>query len=34
MASRARIKLNTKKLYAADAHSVRELLKIADVLYE
>lgn len=33
MASLARIKLNTKKLYAAEGHAVRELLKIANILY-
>lgn len=33
MMSRARIKLNAKKLYAADGYAVKELLKIASVLY-
>jgi clusterin-associated protein 1 len=34
MASRARIKLNMRRLYAADGHAVKELLKIASVLYQ
>lgn len=34
MASLARIRLNTKKLYAAEGHAVRELLKIANILYK
>jgi len=33
MASRARIKLNMRRLYSADGHAVKELLKIASVLY-
>ena len=33
MASKAKIKLNTKRLYAADGRAVRELLKIAEMLY-
>lgn len=33
MASRARIKLNMRRLYAADGYAVKELLKIASVLY-
>jgi clusterin-associated protein 1 len=33
-ASRARIKLNMRRLYAADGHAVKELLKIASVLYQ
>lgn len=32
-ASRARIKLNMRRLYSADGHAVKELLKIASVLY-
>ncbi|KAF0696405.1 Aste57867_12823 [Aphanomyces stellatus] len=32
--SKARIKLNPKKLYAADGFAVKELIKIARVLYE
>jgi hypothetical protein len=31
--TKARIKLNLKKLYAADGYAVKELLKIASVLY-
>jgi clusterin-associated protein 1 len=34
MAAKAHIKLNTKKLYEADGHSVKEMLKVASVLYE
>ncbi|KAJ3206713.1 Clusterin-associated protein 1 [Entophlyctis luteolus] len=34
MASKANIKLNTRKLYTADGHAVKELYKIASVLYE
>ncbi|NXS95258.1 CLUA1 protein, partial [Jacana jacana] len=34
MATKANIKLNTKKLYQADGHAVKELLKITSVLYE
>ena len=33
-ASKAQIKLNTKKLYMSDGHAVQELLKITNVLYE
>ncbi|XP_056392019.1 clusterin-associated protein 1 isoform X2 [Hyla sarda] len=33
MATKAHIKLNTKKLYQADGYSVKELLKITTVLY-
>ncbi|KAB1251840.1 Clusterin-associated protein 1 [Camelus dromedarius] len=33
MATKAHIKLNTKKLYQADGHAVKELLKITSVLY-
>ena len=32
MAAKARIKLNTKKIYAADGRAVQELLKVASVL--
>lgn len=34
MATKAHIKLNTKKLYQADWHSVKELLKVTSVLYD
>ncbi|ORY37079.1 hypothetical protein BCR33DRAFT_663741 [Rhizoclosmatium globosum] len=34
MASKANIKLNTRKLYTADGYAVKELFKIASVLYE
>jgi clusterin-associated protein 1 len=34
MASKARIKLNTKKLYASDGRAVQELLKVASLLYK
>uniref|UniRef100_A0A8C5MPQ4 U1 small nuclear ribonucleoprotein 70 kDa n=1 Tax=Leptobrachium leishanense TaxID=445787 RepID=A0A8C5MPQ4_9ANUR len=34
MATKAHIKLNTKKLYQADGYSVKELLKITSVLYD
>uniref|UniRef100_A0A8V0YZ14 Clusterin associated protein 1 n=2 Tax=Gallus gallus TaxID=9031 RepID=A0A8V0YZ14_CHICK len=33
MATKAHIKLNTKKLYQADGYAVRELLKVTSVLY-
>ena len=33
-ATKAHIKLNTKKLYQADWHSVKELLKVTSVLYD
>mmetsp|Transcript_11237 Transcript_11237/g.11263 ORF Transcript_11237/g.11263 Transcript_11237/m.11263 type:complete len:451 (-) Transcript_11237:213-1565(-) len=33
MAAKARIKLNTKKLYASDGRAVQELLKLASLLY-
>ncbi|XP_040212498.1 clusterin-associated protein 1 [Rana temporaria] len=33
MATKAHIKLNTKKLYQADGYSVKELLKVTTVLY-
>lgn len=32
MASKARLKLNTKKLYASDGRAVQELLKLATIL--
>jgi len=32
-ASKAHLKLNTKKLYSADGYAVKELLKISSVLY-
>ncbi|CAG0902998.1 unnamed protein product [Darwinula stevensoni] len=34
MATKAHIKLNTKKLYQADGYAVREILKVASLLYE
>jgi clusterin-associated protein 1 len=34
MAAKARMKLNTKKLYASDGRAVQELLKIASLLYK
>ena len=34
MLSRASIRLNPKKLYAADGHAVKELLKVAECLYD
>ncbi|GMI42438.1 hypothetical protein TeGR_g13547 [Tetraparma gracilis] len=34
MLARASIRLNPKKLYAADGHAVRELLKVATTLYD
>ncbi|CAG2058361.1 unnamed protein product [Timema podura] len=34
MASKAHIKLNTKRLYQADGYAVRELLKVTSVLYD
>ena len=33
MATKAHIRLNTKKLYQADGHAVREVLKITSILY-
>lgn len=33
MATKAHVKLNTKKLYGADGYAVKELLKIANLLY-
>ncbi|KDR13000.1 clusterin-associated protein 1-like [Zootermopsis nevadensis] len=33
MASKANIKLNTKRIYQADGYAVRELLKVTSVLY-
>lgn len=34
MLAKARIRLNAKKLYAADGFAVKELIKVARVLYE
>lgn len=34
MATRAHIRLNTKKLYQADGYAVKELLKVTSTLYE
>eukprot|EP00953_Heterococcus_sp_UTEX-ZZ885_P014907 8409-Heterococcus_DN1.PRE.3 len=34
MASKAHIKMNAKKLYSADGFAVKELLKLATVLYQ
>ncbi|XP_063235119.1 clusterin-associated protein 1 isoform X1 [Bacillus rossius redtenbacheri] len=34
MASKAHIRLNTKRLYQADGYAVKELLKVATVLYD
>lgn len=34
MISKARMKLNIKKLYAADGAAVKELLKVASLLYK
>ncbi|XP_077297406.1 clusterin associated protein 1 [Arctopsyche grandis] len=34
MATKANLKLNTKKLYGADGYAVRELLKITTILYD
>jgi len=33
MATKANVRLNTKKLYRADGHAVKELLKLTSVLY-
>ena len=33
MLSKARIKLNGKRIYAADGHAVKEMLKLTEVLY-
>lgn len=32
--AKARVKLNAKKLYSGDGHAVKELLKVASILYE
>ena len=32
-ATKAHLKLNTKKLYSADGYAVKELLKISSLLY-
>ncbi len=34
MLTKARMKLNIKKLYSADGNAVRELLKVASLLYK
>ena len=34
MATKAHIKLNTKRLYGADGYAVKELLKVTSVLYD
>ena len=34
LATKARLKLNTKKLYASDGRAVQELLKLAQLLYK
>ena len=34
MLTKARMKLNIKKIYAADGVAVRELLKVASLLYK
>lgn len=34
MAQKGHIKLHAKKLYQADGHAVREIIKIASVLYD
>ena len=34
MAMKAHIKLHAKKLYQADGYAVREVIKIASVLYD
>lgn len=34
MATKARLKLNTKKLYASDGRAVQELLKLATLLFK
>ena len=33
MATKARLKLNTKKLYSSDGRTVQEMLKLASLLY-
>ena len=33
-ATKAHIKLNTKRLYGADGYAVKELLKVTSVLYD
>lgn len=32
-ATKAHLKLNTKKLYSADGYAVKELLKVGSILY-
>lgn len=34
LAAKARLKLNTKKLYASDGKAVQEMLKLATLLYK
>jgi hypothetical protein len=34
LANKARLKLNTKKLYASDGKAVQELIKLATLLYK
>jgi clusterin-associated protein 1 len=34
LAANARLKLNTKKLYASDGRAVQEMLKLATLLYK
>ena len=34
MATKARLKLNTKKLYSSDGRAVQEMLKLASLLYK
>lgn len=34
MATRAHVRLNTKKLYQADGYAVKEMLKITSMLYD
>ena len=34
LATKARLKLNTKKLYASDGRAVQELLKVATLLHK
>ncbi|CAB4061312.1 CLUAP1 [Lepeophtheirus salmonis] len=34
MATKAQVKLNSKKLYQADGHSVKEIIKITTILYK
>ena len=34
MATKAHVKLHAKKLYQADGYSVKEVIKIASILYD